>query len=128
MTRHVVDSSAWLEYFADGPSAEHFAPIIEKQEALLVPTITLFEVFKRIAVQRDENDAIACVAVMQQGEVVPIDAAQALQAAKLSLKHRLPMADSLIYATAQQAGAELWTQNADFEGLPGVRHFSKARI
>ena len=128
MTRHVVDSSAWLEYFADGPSAEHFAPIIEKPEALLVPTITLFEVFKRIAVQRDENDAIACVAVMQQGEVVPIDAARALQAAKLSLKHRLPMADSLIYATAQQAGAELWTQNADFEGLPGVRHFSKARI
>ncbi|MBN8742685.1 MAG: type II toxin-antitoxin system VapC family toxin [Thiomonas arsenitoxydans] len=124
----MVDSSAWLEYFADGPSAEHFAPIIEKPEALLVPTITLFEVFKRVAVQRDENDAIACVAVMQQGEVVPIDAARALQAAKLSLKHRLPTADSLIYATAQQAGAELWTQNADFEGLPGVRHFSKARI
>jgi len=71
MTRHVVDSSAWLAYFADGPSAEHFAPIIEKPEALLVPTITLFEVFKRIAAQRDENDAIACVAVMQQGEVVP---------------------------------------------------------
>ena len=128
MTGHVVDSSAWLEYFADGPSAEHFAPIIEKPEALLVPTITLFEVFKRVAVQRDENYAAACVAVMQQGEVVPIDAARALQAAKLSLKHRLPTADSLIYATAQQAGAELWTQNADFEGLPGVRHFSKARI
>jgi hypothetical protein len=90
MTRHVVDSSAWLAYFADGPSAEHFAPIIEKPEALLVPTITLFEVFKRIAAQRDENDAIACVAVMQQGEVVAIDAALALQAAKLSVKHQLP--------------------------------------
>ena len=90
MTRHVVDSSVWLAYFSDGPSAEHFAPIIEKPAALLVPTITLFEVFKRIAAQRDENDAIACVAVMQQGEVAAIDAA--------------------------------------FGGMPGVRHFSKARI
>jgi len=125
MTRHVVDSSAWLEYFADGPGAEHFAPIIERPEALLVPTITLFEVFKRIAVQRDENDAIACVAVMQQGEVVSIDAALALQAAKLSLKHQLPMADSLTYATAQQANALLWTQDADFEGLQGVRYVAK---
>ncbi len=125
MTRHVVDSSAWLEYFADGPVAEHFAPLIEKPEALLVPTITLFEVFKRIAAQRDENDAIACVAVMQQGDVVSIDAALALQAAKLSLKHQLPMADSLIYATAQQAHAELWTLDADFEGLPGVRYVAK---
>ena len=125
MTRHVVDSSAWLEYFADGPGAEHFAPIIERPEALLVPTITLFEVFKRIAVQRDENDAIACVAVMQQGEVISIDAALALQAAKLSLKHQLPMADSLIYATAQQANALLWTQDSDFEGLQGVRYFAR---
>ena len=121
----MVDSSAWLEYFADGPGAEHFAPIIEKPEALLVPTITLFEVFKRVAVQRDENDAIACVAVMQQGEVVSIDAALALQAAKLSLKHQLPMADSLIYATAQQANALFWTQDADFEGLQGVCYFAK---
>jgi predicted nucleic acid-binding protein len=121
----VVDSSAWLEYFADGPGAEHFAPIIERPEALLVPTITLFEVFKRIAVQRDENDAIACVAVMQQGEVVFIDAALALQAAKLSLKHQLPMVDSLIYATAQQANALLWTQVSDFEALQGVRYFAR---
>jgi predicted nucleic acid-binding protein len=128
MTRHVVDSSAWLEYFADGPGAEHFAPIIEKPETLLVPTITLFEVFKRIVVQRDENDAIACVAVMQQGEVIAIDAALALQAAKLSVKHQLPMADSLIYATAQRASASLWTQDADFERLQGVRYFPKARI
>ena len=125
MTRHVVDSSAWLEYFADGPGAEHFAPIIEKPVTLLVPTITLFEVFKRIAVQRDENDAIACVAVMQQGEVVAIDAALALQAAKLSVKHQLSMADSLIYATAQRASAPLWTQDADFERLQGVRYFAK---
>ena len=87
MTRHVVDSSAWLEYFADGPSAEHFAPIIEKLAALLVPTITLFEVFKRVAVQRDENDAITCMAVMQQGEVAPIDAEfEGLQGVRYFLK------------------------------------------
>ncbi|HQT43652.1 MAG TPA: type II toxin-antitoxin system VapC family toxin [Halothiobacillus sp.] len=125
MTRHVVDSSAWLEYFADGPGAEHFAPIIEKPDALVVPTITLFEVFKRITVQRDENDAIACVAVMQQGHVVPIDATLAMQAAKLSVKHHLPMADSLIYATAQQANALLWTQDPDLDGLPRVSYFTK---
>lgn len=125
MTCQVVDSSAWLEYFADGPSADHFAPIIEKPDALLVPTITLFEVFKRVGAQRDENDAIACVAVMQQGEIVPFDAAVALQAAKLSIKHKFPTAESPIYATAQRSSASLWTQNADFDGLPGVRFFPK---
>jgi predicted nucleic acid-binding protein len=90
-----------------------------------VPTVILFEVFQRVVAQRDENDAIACVAVMQQGEVVSLDAALALQAAKLSIKHKLPLADSLIYAAAQRAADTLWTQNANFEGLPGVRYFAK---
>jgi predicted nucleic acid-binding protein len=122
---HVVDSSAWLEYFADGPNAEHFAPAIESPDTLLVPVVTLFEVFKRVAQQRDESTALACIAVMQQGTVVDLDAALALDAASLSLRHKLPLADSLVYATAQRGHAMLWTQDADFEGLEGVRYFAK---
>ena len=122
---HVVDSSAWLEYFADGPNAEHFAPVIESPDTLLVPVVTLFEVFKRVAQQRDESTALACVAVMQQGAVVDLDAALALDAASLSLRHKLPLSDSLVYATAQRGHAMLWTQDAGFEGLDGVRYFAK---
>ena len=123
---NVVDSSAWLEYFADGPNARHFAAPIEKPKALLVPSITLFEVFKRVVQQRDEGVALQCVAVMQQGTVVDLDAALALEAAGTSLRHRLPLADSIVYATARRANATVWTQDADFEGLPGVRFFAKA--
>jgi PIN domain. len=118
---NVVDSSAWLEYFADGPNAEYFAEAIEAADTLLVPSITLLEVFKRVTQQRDEGAALQCVAVMQQGKVVELDAALALRAAALGLRHRLPLADSIVYATAQAGGALLWTQDADFEGLPDVR-------
>lgn len=128
MKLHVVDSSAWLEYFADGPAADQFAPIIEQPAALIVPVITLYEVFKRIAAQRDENDGIACLAVMQQGRTVAIDAALALFAAQLSLRHKLPMADSLIYATARQSQADLHTMDADFQGLPGVHYVPKTLL
>lgn len=122
---NVVDSSAWLEYFADGPNAQHFSSPIEQPEALLVPSITIFEVFKRVAQQRDEGTALQCVAVMQQGSVVDLDAALALEAAGTSLRHRLPLADSIVYATARRTGAIVWTQDADFDGLPGVRFFAK---
>ena len=126
MKTHVVDSSAWLEYFADGPAADHFAPIIEQPASLIVPAITLYEVFKRIAAQRDENNAIACLAVMQRGRTVAIDDSLALFAAQLSLRHKLPMADSLIYATAHLAKADLWTMDVDFQGLAGVHYISKS--
>lgn len=119
----VVDSSAWLEYFADGPNAEHFASVIEDTAALVVPSITLLEVFKRISQQRDEAMALKYVAVMQQGRVVELDAALALRAAALGVRHKLPLADSIVYATAQQARAVVWTQDADFEGLDGVRYW-----
>lgn len=122
---NVVDSSAWLEYFADGPNAQHFSSPIEQPEALLVPSITIFEVFKRVAQQRDEGAALQCVAVMQQGSVVDLDAALALEAAGTSLRHKLPLADSIVYATARRTGAIVWTQDADFDGLPGVRFFAK---
>ena len=119
---NVVDSSAWLEYFADGLNAAQFANAIEDTAALVVPAITLLEVFKRISQQRDEATALKYAAVMQQGRVVDLDAALALRAAALGLRHKLPLADSIIYATAQSVRGVVWTQDADFEGLDGVRY------
>lgn len=122
---NVVDSSAWLEYFADGPNAKYFAKAIEHPDDLLVPSITLLEVFKRISQQRDESTALQYVAVMQQSRIVDLDAALALRAAALGLRHKLPLADSIIYAVAQHAGADVWTQDVDFEGLPNVHFWAK---
>ena len=119
---NVVDSSAWLEYFADGPNASYFAEPIEDVEALVVPTSSLFEVFKRVLQQRDESTALEAAAVMQQGTIVNLEATIALNAARLSAELGLPLADSVILATARQYGAELWTQDADFEGIEGVRY------
>ena len=119
---NVVDSSAWLEYFADGPNASFFADAIEDIETLVVPTLSLFEVFKRVLQQRDESAALEVAAVMQQGTLVELEATIALNAARLSVELRLPLADSVILATARQYGAELWTQDTDFEGIEGVRY------
>ena len=124
---NVVDSSAWLEYFADGANAQRFAGIIEKPDSLLVPAITLTEVFKRISQQRSESTAMQYVAVMQQSRVVPLDASLALRAAALGLRHRLPLADSIIYATALASNALVWTQDADFEGLEDVRFWANPK-
>lgn len=122
---NVVDSSAWLAYFADEPNAQHFASAIEAPDSLIVPSITLLEVFKKVAQQRGEGVALQYVAVMQQGHVVALDAALALLAATLGARHKLPLADSIIYATAEQGDALLWTQDADFEGLSNVKYFAK---
>ena len=122
---NVVDSSAWLEYFADGPNAGTFAKPIEAVRELLVPTLSLFEIFKRVASQRSEEDALLAIAHMEQGVVVDLDRAVALDAARISLELKLPMADSIILATAQAHKATLWTQDADFSGLPGVRYVVK---
>ena len=122
---NVVDSSAWLAYFADEPNAQHFASAIEAPDSLIVPSITLLEVFKKVAQQRGEGVALQYVAVMQQGRVVALDAALALLAATLGTRHRLPLADSIIYATAQQGNALVWTQDADFEDLNDVKFFRK---
>ena len=97
---NVIDSSAWLEYFANGPNASFFAPAIEKTADLIVPSLTLYEVFKRILLQRDEGAALQAVAAMQQGRVIDLEADLALIAARLSAEHKLPMADSIILATA----------------------------
>jgi len=124
---NIVDSSAWLEYFADGPNAEHFAEAIEDTAALIVPSITLLEVFKRIAQQRDEALALKFIAVMQQGEVIDLDPALALRAAAAGLRHKLPLADSIIYATAQSVQGIVWTQDADFKDLDGVRFWARRK-
>ncbi|MCL6613619.1 MAG: type II toxin-antitoxin system VapC family toxin [Firmicutes bacterium] len=119
---NVVDSSGWLEYFADGPNAEFFAPVIQEPEELLVPSISVYEVFKRILQQRDESQALRAVAIMAQGRIVEFDLTLALSAAKISCELKLPMADSIMLATARAYEALLWTQDADFEGLDGVRY------
>jgi len=119
---NVVDSSAWLEYFANGPNASFFARPIEETDELVVPSLTVYEVFKRVLQQRDEGEALRAVAVMQQGSIVDLDVRLALSAARMSFDTRLPMADSVVLATARLHHATLWTQDADFEGLPGVRY------
>jgi predicted nucleic acid-binding protein len=121
---NVVDSSGWLEYFAAGRNAGFFARAVEKPADLLVPTLSLFEVFKRVLQQRDEGWALRSVALMQQGQIVDLDAALALSAARLSVDTRLPMADSIMLATARAYGAVLWTQDADFKGMDGVQYRS----
>ena len=122
---NIVDSSGWLEYFAAGTNADFFAPAIRAVSELLVPSISLYEVFKRILQQRTESEALRAAALMMQGSVVDLTAPIALNAAVLSLRGRLPMADSLMLATAQAFNATLWTQDADFEDLPGVRYIQK---
>ncbi len=119
---NVVDSSGWLEYFADGPAAGFFAAAIEDTAALVVPTISVYEVFKRIVQQRDEGAALNAIALMQQGTIADLTASLALSAATLGAKLKLPLADSVMYATARAHDATLWTQDADFEALPHVRY------
>ena len=123
---NAIDSSAWLEYFGDGPNAGEFADAIAETERLIVPSITLFEVFKRIRLQRDLDSALYAVAQMQRGRVVDLDTNLAIAAAELSAETGLPMADSVILATARGADATLWTQDADFEGLAGVEYRQSA--
>lgn len=118
---NVVDSSGWLEYFADGPNADFFSAPLENGIELIVPTLSLYEVFKRILQQRGETDALRAVAFMQTGQIVELTTPLALHAAKLSFELKIPMADSIMLATARDYDAILWTQDADFEGIEGVR-------
>ena len=119
---NVVDSSAWLEYFRGGPNSEFFSEAIEKPELLLVPSIVLFEVFKRLLQEAGTENARRGVGFMRSGTIVDLDADVALRGARLSITHRLAMADSIILATAQKRNATLWTQDADFEAMPGVQY------
>lgn len=118
---NLVDSSAWLEYLADGPNANFFAPAIEKTRELLIPAIVLFEVFKKVLQERSENAALEAISVMQHGRIVELSSGLALHAARLSHHHKLPMADSIILATARASDATIWTQDSDFEGMDNVK-------
>ncbi len=122
---NVVDSSGWLEYFADGPNAEFFAPAIGKVSDLIVPSVSLYEVFKRVLQQRGEDEALQSVGLMAQGTVVDLSMAIALNAAKVSVDFKLPMADSIMLATARVYGATLWTQDADLKDMTGVQYIEK---
>ena len=122
---NVVDSSGWLEYFADGPNSRHFAKPIESVRELLVPSLSITEVFKRILTQRGEDSALQAVAAMQQGRVVDLDVPIAIMAAKLGAELHLPLADSVMLASARAHEAVLWTQDADFKDAEDVKYFPK---
>lgn len=124
---NLVDSSGWLEYFADGKNAEHFAPIINDTKRLIVSTINVYEVYKKVILEKDEDSALQAAAMMQQAEVIEISSSIAIQAAKFSYLYKLPMADCLIYITAREHNALLWTQDADFKDLEGsIQYFEKS--
>jgi predicted nucleic acid-binding protein len=118
---NVVDSSGWLEYFAGGPNAAFFAPAIENTRRLIVPSITIYEVFKSLFRQRGEAEALNGIAAMHQGSVVDLDGTLVVSAARVSVESGLPMSGSMVLATARAFGAVLWAQDGDFQGLPDVR-------
>lgn len=122
---NIIDSSGWLEYFADGPNASFFSRPLQKTADLIVPTITIFEVFKVVLRQRNESDALQSVALMQQGSIVDLTSNISILAAKVSIDHHLPMADSIILATAQAYKATIWTQDSDFKGIVGVHYIAR---
>ena len=123
---NVVDSSAWLSYFADDENSSIFSQPIEKLDELLVPSITLTEVFKCILRLRGEGLAIEAIAHMEQGKVVPLDSSLAVDVAHYGMEFNLSLADSIIYATAQKYNALVWTQDAEFKSLEGVKYYSKS--
>jgi len=120
---NIVDSSGWLAYFADEPNAKHFLIPLKDTASLIVPAVTICEVFKVVLRESTENEALQAAAAMQKGTVVDLTATLAIAASKLSLQHRLPMADSIILATSQAFNAIIWTQNLDFKNIDGVEYF-----
>ncbi len=122
---NIVDSSGWLEFFASGPNASTFAQPIQDVKHLLVPVITLTEVFKRVLQQKDEPSALQAAGHMLQGQVIPLSSELAIEAGRLGYRLKIPLADSLILATARRYDATLWTQDEDFKSLAGVRYIPK---
>ena len=127
MKSHCLDSSAWIEIFHAGTNAEEFLKVLTDGDTIIVSTVSLYEVWKYTALHADDQRATRITDAMRQHPVVPIDAKVAIQAAEISLRRKIPMADSLIYATARDHQATLWTQDTDFEGLPHVRYFPKTK-
>jgi predicted nucleic acid-binding protein len=122
---NIVDSSGWLEYFSEGPNAEFFSSPLKDPTLLIVPVITIYEVFKVVLREAGENEALQAIAAMQKGQIKDLTLSIAMNAAKISLQHSLPMADSIILATASKFKCTLWTQDSDFENMPGVNFIPK---
>ena len=120
---NIVDSSGWLAYFADEPNARYFLPPLSDSDFLVVPVVTIYEVFKVILRESGENEALQAAVAMQKGRVVDLSASLAIAASRLSLEHQLPMADSIILATAQEFKAVIWTQDSDFKNIGKVKYF-----
>lgn len=123
---NLVDSSGWLEYFADGKNSDFFSKAIEDTTNLIVSAINIYEVFKKILRERDENSALQAVAVMQQATFKEVDFSISILAAKLSYEYKIPMADSLILATVNLHKAILWRQDSDFKDIPEVQYIDKS--
>ena len=121
---NLVDTSGWIAYFFGEGKARYFAEPIEDTENLIVPVICMYEVFKKVYLAAGESMALRAVAQMKLGRIVDVSEEIALEAALLSVRHKLPMADSLIYATGQRENALIWTQDSDFEHLSGVKYIS----
>ena len=122
---NIVDSSGWLAYFADEPNAKHFLNPLKDTASLVVPTITVYEVFKVVLRESSENEALQVTAAMQKGAVIDLTVRLAIAASKLSVGNGLPMADSIILATAKAYDAIVWTQDSDFKKMAGVKYFPK---
>jgi predicted nucleic acid-binding protein len=122
---NIVDSSGWLAYFADEPNAKYFLIPLNDAASLVVPTVTIYEVFKVVLRESGENDALQAAVAMQKGTVVDLTVPLATAASKLSLVHNLPMADSIILATANEFNAIVWTQDSDFKKIKNVKYFPK---
>jgi len=122
---NIVDTSAWLEYFTNGANTKHFAFAIENTKQLVVPVICLYEVFKKILQDQGEHDALEAIGMMNQGMVISLETPLAIAAAQISVELKLHMADSIVLATARSVNGIIWTQDADFKGLPGVKFFAK---
>ncbi len=120
---NVVDSCGWLEYFAEGANADHFADVVENTALLIVPSVCIYEVFRRLLQQIGRSPALEAVAVMRQAKVVPLTDTLALESATLGHELKLPLADSIVLATAHAFDATLWTQDAHFASFPGVQYF-----
>ena len=122
---NIVDSSGWLAYFADELNAKHFLPPLKDTPSLVVPTVTIYEVFKVVLRESGEDDALQAAAAMRKGIVVDLTSSLAISASKISLEYGIPMADSIIIATAREHEATIWTQDSDFKNLNKVKYFPK---
>jgi predicted nucleic acid-binding protein len=124
---NIIDSTLWLEYFADTEAGNIVSDILENTDKLIIPTITIYEVFKKLLLETSEDEALFAIAHMRQGKVVELSDELSLSAAKISKEHKIPMADSIIYATNLKYNSTLWTQDRHFSGLKSVNYYEKRK-